>query len=95
MLLLERHLGQHFREIDLSYIRQNASPKREGDLQHRVEAIYSDLGTDLTKQFREHNHWDMELYENAQRIFEERLSTLGHKESLMADFQARCQSLLN
>jgi hypothetical protein len=93
MLLLEQHLEQYFPEIDLSYVRQNVTPGREGNLEQRVAAVYDELGPELTLEFRENNHWDMTLYENAQTIFSERLGALGRTERLLERFQARCQGL--
>ena len=93
MLLLEQHLEQHFPGIDLSYVRQNATPGREGSVEERITAVYDELGPELTLEFRENNHWDMTLYENAQSIFSERLGALGRTELLLERFQSRCQRL--
>ena len=93
MLLLEHHLEQYFPQIDLSYIRQNVTPGREGSVQQRIEALYDELGPELTVEFREKNHWDVKLYEDAQAIFNERLGSLGRFDSLLENLESRCRLL--
>ena len=93
MLLLEHQLKQHFPAIDLSYIRQNATPDREDDLEQRIQNVFDQLGPELTVEFREKNHWDMKLYEDAQAIFIERLGSLPRVKDLLNDFHSRCQLL--
>ena len=93
MLLLEQQLQQHFPAIDLSYVRQNATPDREDDLEQRIKNVFDQLGPELTVEFREKNHWDMKLYEDAQAIFIERLGALPRVKDLLRDFQSRCQLL--
>ena len=93
MLLLEQQLQQHFPAIDLSYVRQNATPDREDDLEQRIKNVFDQLGPELTVEFREKNHWDMKLYEDARAIFIERLGALPRVKDLLRDFQSRCQLL--
>ena len=93
MLLLEQQLQQHFPAIDLSYVRQNATPDREDDLEQRIKNVFDQLGPELTVEFREKNHWDMKLYEDAQAIFVERLGSLPRIKHLLHDFQSRCRFL--
>ncbi len=95
MVLLEHSLKQYFPQIDLSYVRQNETPGRAENLEQRVAAVFEDLGPELTAEFREKNHWDMKLYEDAQAIFVERLGSLGRIDSLLDNFRARCQRLLS
>ena len=93
MLLLEHNLQQYFPDIDLSYIRQNATPDRDNDLGRRIGNVFEQLGPELTVEFREKNHWDMKLYEDAQAIFVERLGSLPRIKHLLHDFQSRCRFL--
>ena len=93
MLLLEHHLERYFPGIDLSYVRQNVSSGREGSLEERVSGVYDELGAELTHTFREHNHWDMALYEDACNIFNERLGAIGKLERFLERFRARCDRL--
>jgi hypothetical protein len=91
MLLLEDYLEPYFPDIDLSYVLQNATPDRSGTLAERIESIYTELGPELTREFREKNHWDVQLYEAANAILVERLGALGRPDSLLANFQSRCR----
>ena len=93
MVLIEQLLGDHFPGIDLSYLRQNETFGREVELMERIDSVFEQLGPELTVEFREKNHWDMRLYENALAIHGERLGALGNLNKLMADFQARCRLL--
>jgi GT2 family glycosyltransferase len=93
MILLEQELDKYFPGIDLSYIRQNETFGREVELVQRIESVFEQLGPELTVEFREKNHWDMRLYENALAIQGERLGSLGNFDNLMGDFQARCRLL--
>jgi hypothetical protein len=93
MLLLEHELHQHFPAIDPCYILQNATPNRDNDLGRRIGKVFEQLAPELTVEFREKNHWDMRLYENAQAIFIERLGSLPRVKDLFLDFQSRCQLL--
>jgi GT2 family glycosyltransferase len=93
MLLLEHHLERYFPGIDLSYVRQNVTADREGCLEDRVAAVYGELGPELTREFRESNHWDMTLYEDARNILNERLGALGRIDRLLEEFRDRCQRL--
>jgi hypothetical protein len=93
MLLLERHLRQYFPGIDLSYLRQNETPGRTGDLGERVEAVIRELGPELGREFQEQNHWDMKLYNDALAIMVERLGALGDTQRLLEDFRSRCANL--
>jgi GT2 family glycosyltransferase/predicted nucleic acid-binding Zn-ribbon protein len=93
MILLEDRLNQYFPDIDLSYIRQNETFGREVNLVERIQQVFDDLGPELTVEFREKNHWDMKLYENALAILGERLGSLGNVEQLLGNIQARCQLL--
>ena len=93
MLLLEHELQQYFPAIDLCYIRQNATPDRDNDLGRRIGNVFEQLGPELTVEFREKNHWDMKLYEDAQAIFIERLGSLPRVKDLLHDFHSRCQLL--
>ena len=93
IVLIEQILEQYFPGIDLSYVRQNTTPDREANLEQRVASVYDELGPELTVQFREANHWDMKLYEDAQAILAERLGSIGRLDSLLDNFQARCRLL--
>ena len=77
----------------MSYLRQNETFGREAELVKRIESVFEQLGPELTVEFREKNHWDMKLYENALAMQGERLGSLGNFDRSMADFQARCRLL--
>lgn len=93
MLLLERQLREYFPSIDLSYVPQNVTPGRTGDLGERVESVIRELGPELGREFQEQNHWDMKLYNDALAIMVERLGALGDAERLWENFRLRCANL--
>ncbi len=93
MVLLEHVLAPYYPGIDLAYTAQNVTPGPRGELQARIDAIYEELGPELTHEFREKNHWDVQLYENATAIFNERIGQLGSLDERLANFRTRCQLL--
>ena len=93
MLLLETQLRPYFPEIDLAYVRQNSTQNQGQDLEERIAGVYEDLGPDLTREFREANHWDMQLYEDANALFNERWGSLGRPAQRLDAFRQRCRSL--
>ncbi len=93
MVLLEHTLKPYFPDIDLAYIAQNVTPGPRGALRERLEEIYTELGPELTHEFREKNHWDVQLYEAAVAIFSERIGALGSLEQRLEDFHRRCRLL--
>ncbi|MCP4829188.1 MAG: hypothetical protein GY889_09965, partial [Proteobacteria bacterium] len=93
MLLLETHLRPYFPEIDLAYVRQNSTQDQSQGLEARVASVYEELGADLTQEFREANHWDMQLYEDANALFNERWAGLGRPAQRIEAFRQRCRRL--
>jgi len=93
MVLLEHTLAPFFPDIDLSYVRQNASDERHDSLEERLEAVREGLGDALMTEVREKNQWDLKLYEAAQTIFTERLDRIVNVDALLEDFQSRCRQL--
>jgi len=93
MVALENRLDHYFPGVDLSYVRQNETSGREINLVERIQRVFDDLGPELTVEFREKNHWDMELYETALAILDERLGALNNVENLLNDMELRCRLL--
>ncbi len=93
MVLLEKSLQPYYGDVDLAYVAQNVTPGREGDLEARVQAIYNELGPELEQHFRESNHWDVRLYEDALAIFNERIGAVGALDRELENFRARCRVL--
>jgi hypothetical protein len=93
MVVLESRLSHYFPGVDLSYVRQNETSGREINLVERIQRVLGDLGPELTAEFREKNHWDMQLYETALAILDERLESLNNVGNLLNDMESRCRLL--
>ena len=93
MLLLEHKLERVFPGIDLAYVPQNVTTTRDSSLEQRIQNVYRELGPELEREFREANHWDVQLYEAGEALLIERLGGLGRLEQKLAGFQARCKAL--
>lgn len=87
MVLLEHTLEHYFPGINLSYPAKDRSTETE--VEQRVAAIYEELGPDLTVKFRQSNHWDMQLYDDARAILNERLGSIGRLELRLQKFRDR------
>ncbi|AEG59391.1 sulfotransferase family 2 domain-containing protein [Desulforamulus ruminis] len=76
LLLLQKMLNQPFPGLDFSYKRQNVSIERETTLQERLQSLEERLGQDVFRQLVTGNSLDLELYDYALRLFDERFKAM-------------------
>lgn len=73
LILLKKMLEKPFPGLDYSYQKVNVSPDREKTLEERVKSLEVRLGESLFARVVQSNLWDLELYDFALRLFDQRL----------------------
>jgi len=79
LVIAEEELRQYFDKIDLSYIKQNISPERNGNLDERLVQGRSDIGNTLMDDLIQKNKLDSLLHEFAH----EELGFIFYKKKLL------------
>jgi len=87
LVLAEKTLRQYFYEIDLSYVSQNVSKDRTGDLSQRLEDGRNKIGDKLMDKLEKENEFDLKLYSMTNQILDERLKELTDFNAKMTDFK--------
>lgn len=90
MVLFEEALRLFFPDIDLSYRIQNVGQRREESLAERVQGLQEEIGEDAFQLLMERNRADLELYDYARNLFDERLAQVADFDAKLNDFKARC-----
>lgn len=65
-----------FPGIELTYEKKNFSPDRARTLEERVAHLQADLGEEIYARLLESNRLDLELYEHARKLFQQRAERL-------------------
>ncbi|MDH3871112.1 MAG: hypothetical protein OEU44_02745 [Gammaproteobacteria bacterium] len=92
MVCFENELKQYFPEIDLSYIRQNATDNNSMGLDEAVSDALETLGT-LARQMLGNNAADLFLYRMANELLDEKIEGIVGFDERLLEFRERCQSL--
>lgn len=75
MVIWEEYLRNLFQTIDLSYEKQNVSSDRHSTLEERIDAISSELGTDIINEFTRRNQYDYRLYELTKKMIYDKINS--------------------
>ena len=94
LVLGEQTLKLYFKDIDLSYIKQNVSAQRSGTLEERLEDAQSEIGISLMNKLISINEHDLKLYSIANEILDSRLKNVKSLDDKLMEFKSRCQSLV-
>jgi len=95
MVVAEEFLKNYFKNIDLSYLKQNVSLERKGDLIQRLENAREQISDELMKKLIEKNKKDMKLYEFANEKLNTIIKNIENFESKLSTFKERCARLTN
>jgi len=93
LVIAEEELRPYFYKIDLSYIKQNISPDRVGNLEERLAKGRSDIGNTLMDELIHKNKVDSVLHEFANEELELRIKNINGFDSKLEDFKNRCKNL--
>ena len=89
MVVFEEYLKRDFPEIDLSYVRQNASANRE-----EMPLAFLDKLTDEARGLLiDNNQWDMKLYDIVSSKHEKTFNKIPGFFDKLENFKARCRAL--
>jgi hypothetical protein len=95
MVVFEAALARYFPDIDLAYVRQNASRKlwrRKKTMAGKIDDVLQQLG-DLKELVRANNIHDASLYQAANDKLDEAVSSIADFDQRLANFQRRCKAL--
>ncbi|MEH6590796.1 MAG: hypothetical protein V7746_11085 [Halioglobus sp.] len=95
MVVFEAALAQYFPDIDLAYIRQNASRKlwrREKNTAAKIDDVLSQLG-ELKDLVLANNSHDASLYQMANDKLDQAITNVTGFDQHLSDFQRRCKAL--
>jgi len=90
LVLAEKTLGKYFDAIDLSYVKQNVSKDRTGNLSQRLETGRENIGNELMNKLENENKLDLKLYSITNQILDGRLKELTDFDDKLIDFKNRC-----
>ena len=93
MVYAEHFLGKYFQDLDFSYIKQNVSKERKGNLEERLEQDRLEIGNSLMDKLIENNKIDLKLYDYANEEFNRRIKKIPNFENKLFDFRERCKKL--
>ena len=95
MVYFEEKLGVNFPNIDLSYVRQNASRKKflaPQKVEKKVEAVFKEL-KEGAAVLEKNNRADIELYALANKALDEQVGKIANFDKKLKNFQLRCKQL--
>jgi len=95
MVVAEEYLKNNFKNIELSYFKQNVSLERKGNLSQRLENDREQIGDQLMKELSEKNSNDLKIYEFANNELNRRIKNVENFELKLSNFNDRCKKLTN
>lgn len=95
MVLFEETLRPFFPNIDLSYKRQNVGQKVDETKEERIARLMNTIGDEVFNMLCERNKEDLNLYDYANAIFDERLSKITSFDVKLEDFKNRCKNQID
>ena len=91
MMLFEKSLSSVFPSIDMSYKMQNVGQQHNEPRELRIEKLREEIGEAAFTLLMDRNRADLELYDYAKRIFDERLGQMNRLDTRWDDFRQHCQ----
>ena len=93
MVVFEEYLKQFFPKIDLSYIRRNVTDNDvTSSLEDKVKAILQQLDEPLRELVRQKNEFDLELYDEANILLNEKIVEIDNFDKKLKNFNERCKA---
>lgn len=89
LVIAEHTLKPYFNNIDLSYIIQNVSLDRTGNMDERIRIDRLQVGKSIMEKIIDSNYYDLQLYMIANKILDKRIGHIEDFESKLANFKKR------
>ncbi|MGB0953148.1 MAG: sulfotransferase family 2 domain-containing protein [Planctomycetota bacterium] len=93
LALAERRLQPLFPGMNLAATPQNVTAGRKRTMTERMEESEKACGSELFAEVASRNELDLELYELASRLLQERIDAEPDGEAMLADYRSRCTQL--
>jgi len=93
MALAERRLQPMFPGMDLATTPQNVTAGRRRTMAERIEESEQACGAELFADVADRNALDLELYELASNLLQQRIDAEPDGEAMLKDYRSRCQQL--
>ena len=92
MVVFEEYLRPFFPDIDLSYVRKNVTDTNiELSVEEKVNKILMQFDTEMQEKIKKKNEYDLELYERANTLLDEKIDKIDNFREILHDFQERCR----
>lgn len=88
MIVFSNELKPHFPEISFSYKKQNVTQTKSLSSEQRIELLKKELGLDLYDKVLEENKLDIQLYQEASAIVEQRFNKIDPDGELLKNFKS-------
>jgi len=93
MVLFEENLRQVFPKISLSYVRQNVGQQNANSREDRIEKLRQEIGEDAFAVLEEKNRHDLQFYEWAEQLVDDRIGEIKDFNEKLRRFRSRCAAL--
>jgi len=91
MVFAESVFRPFFQGLDLSYTRKNVTAGNVQTLPDKLALAREALGEALAAELEQYNQLDLELYQWANQLLDNRLSSTENAKASLAEFTSRCQ----
>ena len=95
LVVAEEVLKPYFPDIDMSYLIQNISKDRSGNLEERIEAEAEKVEEDNMNKLVEKNKLDLKLYSKANEELDKRIKDIENFKEKIIEFQKRCNKRID
>lgn len=91
MVVFEEYLKEVYPNIDLSYIRRNVTDNAHHlSAEEKAQKLLSELGAELAQTVLKNNQYDIQLYNKANELLDEKISNIENFEEKLENFKQRC-----
>jgi len=92
LTVAEHFLQKYYENIDMSYISQNVSAERSGNITDKLKKEGKVIGTSILEQLSKVNKLDFELYQETSKELDRRIEKIENFEKKFENFKDRCSS---
>lgn len=93
MVVFQESLQKAFPDIQLCYQKQNVTDKKKLSAQEKIDQLQTDLGPELFAELIDKNQIDIQLYEAANELLEQRFNQIDNADIKLSDLRLQCEKL--